>query len=282
MLFEFKQYPLALVLSVLLHIVLLAIALVSLDSDEKEKLIKQGEQVKTVKARVVDQQQLEAAKKRKQAEIDREKKAVAAEQQRKANAERKKREEAKRKADEKKKKQVEAKKEVERKNKALAEVRRKEKEKQAKAAEVKRIAEEKKEAEAQQLADEKKQAEAKQRRLAEEEQKRKQAEIKAAIEAEETERRLNSLREAYKLAIEQKIVRNWRRPQESGKIPYCEVRVLQGPGGIILDVTFGNCEAGTNTYRASIENAVYRAEPLPTPGDPALFERELIILFNPE
>ncbi len=64
-------------------------------------------------------------------------------------------------------------------------------------------------------------------------------------------------------------------------MPDCEVRVIQGPGGIILDVTIGRCGGGTATYRASIENAVYKAEPLPRPGDPALFERELIILFNP-
>ena len=64
-------------------------------------------------------------------------------------------------------------------------------------------------------------------------------------------------------------------------MPVCEVNVLQGPGGIILDVTFGACGGSTATYRASIENAVYKAEPLPKPGDPALFERNLTFLFNP-
>jgi len=64
-------------------------------------------------------------------------------------------------------------------------------------------------------------------------------------------------------------------------MPECELRVLQGPGGIILDVSFGKCTGGSPTYRKSIENAVYKAEPLPKPGDPSLFERELNILFNP-
>ena len=64
-------------------------------------------------------------------------------------------------------------------------------------------------------------------------------------------------------------------------MPVCEVRVLQGPGGIILDVTFGACGGSTALYRASIEKAVYNAEPLPKPGDDALFERELKFLFNP-
>jgi len=65
-------------------------------------------------------------------------------------------------------------------------------------------------------------------------------------------------------------------------MPICEVHVVQGPGGVILDVIFGACGGSTGTYRASIENAVYKAEPLPDPGAPALFEREMTFLFNPE
>jgi len=98
---------------------------------------------------------------------------------------------------------------------------------------------------------------------------------------EEEQPRLTSLREAYILAIKQKIERNWREPQGITEMPDCEVRVIQGPGGVILDVSFGACQGGSNTYRSSIENAVYKAEPLPKPGDPSLFERELIILFSP-
>jgi colicin import membrane protein len=57
---------------------------------------------------------------------------------------------------------------------------------------------------------------------------------------------------------------------------------VQGPGGIILDVTFGACKGSTAAYRSSIENAVRKADPLPKPGDPALFERELNFNFKPE
>ena len=314
---ELRQYPQALMLSVLLHVGLLAVIFISLDSADERKLIKQGEMTKTVKAQVIDSQQLEATKEKKQAEIDKEKKAQEASRKGKLQADKKKREEAKRKADAKKKKQaeekrkkteakkkadakkkkeaaalkkkqVEAEKKESEKKRKLAEVKHKKELEDAKAAEAKRIAEEKKKTEAKKLAeqkrlaDEKKKQEAAKRRIAEEEQKRKQDELKAQLEAEETQRRLSSLRDAYRLAIKQKIERNWRRPQESGKVPDCEVRVIQGPGGIILDVEFGVCAGGTNTYRASIENAVYKAEPLPKPGDPALFERELIILFNPK
>jgi hypothetical protein len=34
--------------------------------------------------------------------------------------------------------------------------------------------------------------------------------------------------------------------------------------------------------RQSIEDAVYRASPLPQPSDPALFERNLVVTFRPE
>jgi colicin import membrane protein len=102
--------------------------------------------------------------------------------------------------------------------------------------------------------------------LAAEEQKRKEAELKAKLQAEETQRRLSSLQEAYKLAILQKVRRNWIRPPGSEKIPECWVRV----------------KGSTQTYRASIESAVYKAEPLPKPGDPSLFERELNFNFRPE
>jgi colicin import membrane protein len=39
---------------------------------------------------------------------------------------------------------------------------------------------------------------------------------------------------------------------------------------------------GDAAAKQSIENAVYRASPLPSPPDPALFERNLVIHFHPE
>ena len=174
------------------------------------------------------------------------------------------------------KKQQEVKKQEELKKQLAAE-------KQKKLAEEKRIRDEKlaREAEQKRLEAEKLKQEADKRRLAEEDLKRRQQELNEKLKAEESQRRLNSLREAYILAIKQKIERNWRQPQGITEMPDCEVRVIQGPGGIILDVSFGACQGGAKTYRSSIENAVFKAEPLPKPGDPSLFERELIILFNP-
>ena len=86
----------------------------------------------------------------------------------------------------------------------------------------------------------------------------------------------------YIHAIRQKVERNWIKPVGSREMPLCKVHVEQGPGGIILDVAFGPCSGSTAAYRASIENAVYKSEPLPTPGDPELFEREINFYFDPE
>ena len=112
--------------------------------------------------------------------------------------------------------------------------------------------------------------------------RRKEVDLKAKLQAEENQRSSNTLRESYIMAIQQKVKRNWRKPPGSGKIPECWVRVLQGPGGIILDVTFGNCKGSDAAYRASVENAVFKSDPLPKPGDPSLFRRELNFNFSPD
>jgi len=88
--------------------------------------------------------------------------------------------------------------------------------------------------------------------------------------------------DAYIHAIRQKVERNWIKPIGGRDMPLCKVHVVQGLGGIILDVSFGYSGDSSATYRASIENAIYRSEPLPTPGDPALFEREINFYFEPD
>ena len=298
---ELLKKPKALALSVLFHAVIIGIIFLNFTFSDKIILVKQAELSKTVKAEVIDLQQLEQQKNKKKAaeekrKMDLEKKKREKEAQKRKQQEQKKRkiEADKKKKDVEKKKQTEAKKlaaarkkaELEKKKEAdkkreLAEQeKRKELEKQKKleAEKQKKLA---KEAEEKRLLEEKKKQEAEKRRLAEEEQKRRKQELNAQLEAEETQIRLNSLRQAYILAIRQKIERNWIRPQETGEMPACELKVVQGPGGIILNVGFGKCVGGSPTYRKSIENAVYKAGPLPTPGDQSLFERELNIFFNP-
>jgi colicin import membrane protein len=270
---------------------------------EKELAAKQG-QAEAKKKKDLAAEKLAEQKKKKdltekeQAEAKQKLAAQKkAELKRKADAELKKKKTAdqkaleKRKADEKRKAEQKQAEQKQAELKKVAEKKRIDDEKRkaeaTKLAQQQKLEEEKRQAELARIVEEqKKQEEARrqqeeQHRLAVEEQQRREAELEAKMRAEESQRRLSTLRDAYILAIRQKIERNWIKPAGSGKMPVCELKVIQGPGGLILDVTFGSCSGGTPTYRASIENAVYKAEPLPKPGDPALFERDLKILFSP-
>ena len=272
---------------------------------------KQLDAVQKEKDDLESKRQIEQARKKQELaqkqRAEREQKKVAererkaAEQAKKVQAEkeqaelkRKKQDEEKRQLDQKREHDEKKKADDKRKSELAKQAEEKRKNEEARQAEIKRkadeakLAEEKRQAaETKRLADEAKrkqeelERQAELRRQAEEAQRRQEAELKARMVAEENQRRLNSLRNEYIQAIAEKVQRNWIKPAGSGKIPLCEVKVVQGPGGIILDVTFGACSGSTQTYRASIENAVYKAEPLPKPGDPALFDREIKFLFNP-
>ena len=326
MLAEMLKHPRALVLSLLLHLGVIALMVLNLSFIERPKQIKAGQMAQTVQAEMIDlnqlkqqekQKQLEAdrkaeAEKKKKAEADKKKKAEAdkkkaeadkkkkaeADKKKKAEADKKKKAEADKKKAEADKKKAEAdKKKAEAdKKKAEADKKKRQAEEKRKAEEARiveekrkaeeaRIAEEKRKAEEARIAEEKRKAEAAriaaEKRKAEEEQRRKEADLKARLLTEENQRRLNSLRQRYIVAITQKIQRNWIKPPGSDKITPCKIQVTQAPGGIILNVRFGSCGENNATYRKSIENAVYKADPLPLPEDPELFDRDLNILFNP-
>ena len=85
----------------------------------------------------------------------------------------------------------------------------------------------------------------------------------------------------YEAAIRQKVERNWIRPSTAGSGASCEVMVEQDPGGGVMSVQVRSCE-GDQAFRHSVETAVKRASPLPTPADPALFDRNIEFIFKPE
>jgi colicin import membrane protein len=58
------------------------------------------------------------------------------------------------------------------------------------------------------------------------------------------------------------------------------VEVTQVPGGTVTAAHVTQCN-GDAAVRQSIENAVYRASPLPDPPDPALFEKNFVFRFRP-
>jgi hypothetical protein len=61
----------------------------------------------------------------------------------------------------------------------------------------------------------------------------------------------------------------------------CTVFVQQIPGGEVVGTRFGACNGGA-AVRQSIETAVRNASPLPAPPEPALFAREVELVFTPK
>ncbi len=83
--------------------------------------------------------------------------------------------------------------------------------------------------------------------------------------------------------IRQKVERNWVRPAGWTKGMECVVRVRLAPTGEVMNATIAR-PSGSPAFDRSVENAVYKASPLPLPEDKGLFEhfRELELRFRPE
>lgn len=110
-----------------------------------------------------------------------------------------------------------------------------------------------------------------------------ESDLKRQLAAEERRRQAerSGLMDQYKTAIQQKVMRSWLKPTFVQPGLDCEVRVEQIAKGEVVRVSVTTCN-GDETVVRSIENAVWRASPLPPPPDPALFERVLIIQFRPD
>ncbi len=165
--------------------------------------------------------------------------------------------------------------------KRAAEEARREREQKEAAAAAARL-EEKQQAERETKEAEEKAQRAESDRAAREKSKR-EAELRAQLAAEE---RVNTARgsteEAAWLAlIRDRVTRAWIRPPSARAGVNCEVLVTQIPGGEVTGVKIGSCN-GDAAVRESIEAAVYRASPLPTPTNPDLFDRNLKFNFHPD
>ena len=119
------------------------------------------------------------------------------------------------------------------------------------------------------------------------EKRRKIEEADLQRRMEEEERRLAkhndmlaSLRDQYVRLIEQKVERNWLRPTGVSSDFKCEVFVTQSPLGDVINVRLGVC-ASDIVFRNSIERAVRKSSPLPSPSNPEVFDREIRFVFKP-
>ena len=99
----------------------------------------------------------------------------------------------------------------------------------------------------------------------------------------EEERRslLEAGRIEYIAQIKDKIERNWLRPPGTASGLKCVVRVSQLPGGDVVQVDI-QTGSGNVAFDRSVEEAVLRSTPLPVPKDPSLFDRNIVITFEPE
>ena len=88
-------------------------------------------------------------------------------------------------------------------------------------------------------------------------------------------------RAQYIARLASRIQNAWIKPPSARSGLDCIVNITQVAGGEVTSAKVSQCN-GDAAARQSIENAVYRASPLPAPPDPALFERNLVIHFHPE
>ena len=143
-----------------------------------------------------------------------------------------------------------------------------------------------------------KQKEQEQKRAAEtarqQEQKRQQKQAEQSLQqqlvAEEKARqdaaraaRAATVVDQYKALIRQRVSHSWSRPLGSAKGLKCTVRVRLTQSGGVLDAKVIK-SSGNPVFDRSVENAVYKAEPLPLPDDPGLFDnfREIDFIFDPD
>jgi colicin import membrane protein len=270
-----RQHPRPFIYALLVHLVLLAVLIFSLDwtSTVKPSTSRQHAPIQAI---AVDARQLDAELQRKQ-QLEEQKRREEQDKlkrlEEQKEAERRKVEEQKRQAELKVKQEREAKRKAEAEKKRQAELALKKKAE----AEKKR-----KEDEA------RKKAEAEQKRKAEEARRKAEQELQARLAAEqarEAAQRQSAMQrmvDEYVLYIQEKVQRSWIRPPTSGSELSCTVEVRLIPSGEVIDAQIVR-SSGNSAFDRSVEAAVFKASPLPVPPDPYVMEqfRSLRFEFKP-
>jgi colicin import membrane protein len=259
--------------SIALHAVLAGLLFLGLTLPKREP----EPAVLPIDAVVVDDAVLQAAGRKRrddqQLEEKRQERAAAEAEKRRLEEERlrQEQEDAARRAEEQAQLEAEQqeKAQVEARQKAQADARQKAE------AEAKRKADQ--EAQARAAAD-KKRAAAEQR-----ERDAREADLRARLAEEETRASagFQSLKASWVRAIQAHVERRWYEPPGLAQGVSCTIYVTQIPGGEVVGTRFGSCNGGA-TLRQSIVDAVKNASPLPPPPEPALFEREVELVFTPK
>ncbi len=158
------------------------------------------------------------------------------------------------------------------------EAERKRKERQA------RVERERKEREARRLAEEQRlRKEQQARRKAEEERLRKEQEARRL--AEEQQRLIMRKRQRalwtrqYAGLLRASIERHWKKPPSSVKGGDCVLKLRQDENGTVLDLDVVSCD-GDRLFVRSVEEAVWKASPLPSPPSPEVFDADVELTFR--
>jgi colicin import membrane protein len=164
----------------------------------------------------------------------------------------------------------------------LVEQKRKDDERRKAEAEKKRKEQEKRETEARQKKETEERRKAAESSLKEQLAHEEKERTEARVRAEQAARAQQELARVEGL-IRQKVERNWVRPAGWTRGMECVVRVRLAPTGEVIQATVIR-PSGSPAFDRSVENAVYKASPLPLPEDKGLFEhfRELELRFRPE
>jgi colicin import membrane protein len=107
-------------------------------------------------------------------------------------------------------------------------------------------------------------------------------ELRRQLAAEEHVSRLlaSPAGQSYVASLQNSITRAWLKPASARPGVVCKIDVTQVRGGEVIKAKVTDCN-GDAAVRQSIENAVYRASPLPEPSNPALFQRTITLVFKP-
>lgn len=271
-----EQFGVPIAISAGLHIALGLVLVVSLERDTP--IAPPAAQPEPIEATVVDEDLVEAELERiRESERQREQELEAARREAEELAARRAEEQRRLEqlqADQERAQQQRAA-EREQQQRDLAEREARAREEQERLAELER----------QRRAEEERLAEIERQRQAEAERQRQAEAERQRQEAAERQRRLREAarQEAlarYEADIRAKVERNWNRPADWPTGADCTVRVSQIPGGEVVQVRIVR-SCGDPVLDRSVENAVLRASPLPTPSDPEIFSREIEFTFRP-
>ncbi len=100
-----------------------------------------------------------------------------------------------------------------------------------------------------------------------------------AADAAEIEAQNSTEAQIYQSQMVRAVQSNWNRPGTAREGLSCLVAVTQLPTGVVTSARVLKCN-GDDFVKRSIENAVLKASPLPTPSNPLLFLRSFQFEFK--